>query len=96
MFKLLDCVNTGKFHSREEDITWIFTSVYGPVSCRERVNLWEEIGAIRGLWSEPWCMGGYFNTKRFPNESNRAGNITKSIRDFSEVIEDLELNDILI
>ncbi|RVW41086.1 hypothetical protein CK203_069681 [Vitis vinifera] len=23
----------------------------------ERECLWEEIGAIRGLWEEPWCLG---------------------------------------
>ncbi|RVW50024.1 Retrovirus-related Pol polyprotein from transposon RE1 [Vitis vinifera] len=25
------------------------------------IVLWEELGAIRGLWEEPWCIGGDFN-----------------------------------
>ena len=36
----------------------MFTGVYGPFSKEERECLWEEIGAIRGLWEEPWCLGG--------------------------------------
>ena len=45
----------------ENGLTWIFTSVYGPFSKGDRECLWEELGAIRGLWEDPWCLGGDFN-----------------------------------
>ena len=54
------------------------------------------LGAIRGLWSDPWCMGGDFNISRFSNEWNREGRITGSMRHFSQVIDDLELKDFLV
>ncbi|RVX00251.1 hypothetical protein CK203_026629 [Vitis vinifera] len=40
---------------------WRDLGVYGglwPFLREERECLWEEIGAIRGLWEEPWCLGG--------------------------------------
>ena len=32
---------------------WIFTRVYGPFSKEDREILWEELGAIRGIWDDP-------------------------------------------
>ena len=28
----------------------------------------EEFGAIRGIWGEPWCVGGDFNIYSIPRE----------------------------
>ena len=49
--------------------------------------------AIRGLWSDPWCIGGDFNINRFPNERNKEDIITGSKRRFSQVIGNIELKD---
>ena len=38
-----------RFKSLEEDFIWVFTGVYGPTMYGRREDLWEELGAIRGL-----------------------------------------------
>ncbi|RVW74015.1 hypothetical protein CK203_055872 [Vitis vinifera] len=41
----------------ENGTVWVFMGVYGPFTKEERECLWEEIGAIRGLWEDPWVDG---------------------------------------
>ena len=48
--------------------TWIFFGVYRSMIGSEKEDFWEELGAIRGLWEDPWCIGGDFNAVRFPEE----------------------------
>ncbi|RVW40426.1 hypothetical protein CK203_090038 [Vitis vinifera] len=38
----------------EDRFVWIFTGVYGPFSREDKEVFWEELGAIRGIWSDPW------------------------------------------
>ena len=83
-----------KFRFLDDNFTWIFTRVYGPTSKGERELLWEDLGAIRGLWGEPWCIGGNFNTTCFLVERNRKGRISGSMRRFPQVIDELELKDL--
>ena len=53
------------FKNGEDGVLWVFTSVYGLVCRKEMENFWDELGAIRGLWSDPWCVGGDLNLIRF-------------------------------
>ena len=69
-----------KFRFLDDNFTWIFAGVYGTTSKGERELLWEDLGAIRSLWGEPWCMGGDFNTTRFLVERNREGRISGFMR----------------
>ena len=55
----------------EDGMTWIFTGVYGPFSKEDRDCLWEELGAIRGLWEELWCLGEDFNVILSQRERSR-------------------------
>ena len=49
-----------QFKNCVDGVVWVFTGVYGPVCSRDREDFWEELGSIRGLWSDPWCVGGDF------------------------------------
>ena len=41
-----------RFRNVGDGVVWVFTEVYGLFSREERECLWEENGAIRGLWEE--------------------------------------------
>lgn len=68
----------------------VLRAVYGPNDTASREEFWLELGSVRGLWGDPWCIGGDFNITRFPNERNRVGLLPSSMRRFSDVIEELE------
>ena len=53
--------------------------------------LWEELGALRGLWEDLWCIGGDFNVIRFPCERSSVRRLNLLMRGFSQFIDDLEL-----
>ena len=72
-----------RFKVLEDGFTWIFIGVYGPTVYGIRKELWRGLGAIRGLWDDPWCIGGDFNMIRFPIEWNSDGRITNSMRRFA-------------
>lgn len=36
--------------------------MYGPLLKREREGFWSKLGAIKGLWSDPWCVAGDFSS----------------------------------
>ena len=82
------------FINVEDGFQWIFTGVYGLVVANLKENLWEELGSMRGLWSRPWCIGGDFNVTISPNESNKGGKVTPTMRCFAEVIDDLGVRDL--
>lgn len=42
--------------------------VYGPHTNPERREMWHELAAIKGLWSEQWVIGGDFNTCIYESE----------------------------
>ncbi|RVW55650.1 LINE-1 retrotransposable element ORF2 protein [Vitis vinifera] len=83
-----------RFRKVEDGAVWVFTGVYGPFTKNERDCMWDEIGAIRGLWEEPWCVGGDFNVIRSQNERNRQGRISATMRKFAQVIDELGLIDL--
>ena len=82
-----------RFKNCEDGFKWTFSGVYGSTMRRFRELFWEELGAIHGLWNDPWCIGGDFNMIRFPNERRRGGRMSSSMRRFSKVIDDLDLRD---
>ena len=57
-----------QFKNSVDGLRWVFTGVYGPVCRRDREVFWEEFRSIKGLWRDPWCVGGDFNMIRYPEE----------------------------
>ncbi|RVX09019.1 LINE-1 reverse transcriptase-like [Vitis vinifera] len=78
----------------EDGKVWIFTGVYGPFSKKDRETLWGELGAIRGIWDDPWCLGGDFNVTLSLEERSNQGRVSGAMRRFAQVVDDLELLDI--
>ena len=83
-----------RFKNCKDGFLWIFTGVYGPTLKRYREPFWEELGVIRGLWSDLWCIGGDFNVIRFPSKRSREGRLSGSMGRFTEVIDELALRDL--
>ena len=77
----------------EDGFQGIFMGVYGLVEGNLKENFWEELGAIRGLWTGPWCAGGDFNAITSLYESIKGGRVTSTMHRFAEVIDDLGMRD---
>ena len=60
----------------------------------KRELLWEELGSMKGLWEGPWCIGGDFKMVLSPNERNKEGKFSHSMRRFSKVMNELRLRDL--
>ncbi|RVW74084.1 hypothetical protein CK203_052234 [Vitis vinifera] len=87
----LFCLQETKIETLSEGV--IFTGVYGPSPRRQGLSL-EELGAIRGLWEEPWCIGGDFNVILSQRERSRQGRLSGAMRNFAQTVDDLELIDL--
>ena len=85
-----------RFWDVENGAVWVFTGVYDPFSKVERDELWEEFGAIRGLWEDPWCLGGDFNITLLQRERSSQRRISSTMRKFAEIVDDLGLVDLLL
>ena len=84
-----------KFKNDVDGLTWVFTGgVYGLVEGSLREAFWEELGAIRGLWQDPWCLGGDFNVTGSLMERSGSTRFMTEMQRFAEVIEELEVRDL--
>ncbi|RVW32461.1 hypothetical protein CK203_081279 [Vitis vinifera] len=75
-----------RFKNVEDGFVWMFTGVYGPFTIEERECLWEELGVIRGIWEDPWCLGGDFNIILFQRERSRQGRIINLGLDWTDFL----------
>ena len=82
------------FRMAEDGFQWAFSRVYGPIEKSLREPFWEELNLIKGLWEEPWCVGGDFNVILSPNERSKGGRTDNSMRRFFDILNDLGLRDL--
>ena len=82
------------FRMAEDGNQWAFSGVYSPVKKSLRESFWEELGSIKGLWEDPWCVDGDFNESLSPNERSRGSKISNTMRRFSDILNDLGLRDL--
>ena len=85
-----------RFTNCEGSFVWMFSGVYGPILIKEREDFWAKLGAIRGLWRDPWCIGGDFNVVRFLAERGGCLRMLVTMRCFSEVIDELGIKDLTL
>jgi len=85
---------TCKFESQVQDFSCHITGVYAPNCYVERRLVWEEIGSIRGLIEGPWAVCGDFKEARYVSEKRNCIRRTIGMREFSDLIEDLNLVDL--
>uniref|UniRef100_A0A0V0IIJ0 Putative ovule protein n=1 Tax=Solanum chacoense TaxID=4108 RepID=A0A0V0IIJ0_SOLCH len=84
---------TVRFLGKTQDFSWHLSGVYGPNDREERKEVWWELGAVRSLFDGPWVIAGDFNVVRSPSEKKNCIRINKAMEDFSDFIEDMELED---
>ncbi|WMV18962.1 hypothetical protein MTR67_012347 [Solanum verrucosum] len=84
---------TVRFLGKTQDFSWHLSGVYGPNDREERKEVWWELGAVRSLFDGPWVIAGDFNVVRSPSEKKNCIRIKKAMEDFSDFIEDMELED---
>ena len=78
----------------EDGFQWAFSGVYDSVEKSLREPFWEELGSIKGLWEEPWCVGGDFNEILSHDERSKGGRTSNSMRRFFDILNDLGLRDL--
>ena len=83
-----------KFKVVSSGLVWGFSGVYGPHRAVERRLMWEELARVGAWWDVPWCMGGDFNTVRYPSERVGSSSFSPSMQEFSEFISSIGFIDL--
>ncbi|KAM3222863.1 hypothetical protein P3L10_022133 [Capsicum annuum] len=66
----------------------------GVIIMVERKEVWDELGAVKGILEGPWAVCGNLNMCRFPTEKRDCQRRTSAMIELSDTIEDLELTDL--
>ena len=82
------------FKNVEDMFQWAFIGVYSLVENSKRELFWEELGALKSLWEDPWCLERDFNVTFSPYERNRGDRLFPSMRRFSKILNELGLRDL--
>lgn len=69
-------------------------NIYAPNDPIVRRNLWMEVALLKSSSQLPWCVGGDFNTIKSITERTGCTKLDRSMRDFLNFINVMELQDI--
>lgn len=61
------------------------------VDNKGRKRLWSEFRDIAGFSEKFWCLGGDFTVTRWSSDRSSGARITRSMRKFNRIIEELDL-----
>lgn len=86
-FSISSKVTTG-----QED-SWWFSGIYGPVRYNEKEGFWNEMAGLSLVYGGKWVLGGDFNVTRNIEEKANSTSMTRSMRQFNLLTEELELRD---
>ncbi|RVX19221.1 hypothetical protein CK203_008528 [Vitis vinifera] len=87
-WELMEAQECGRWASLD------FIGVYGPFSREDRGLYVGGARAIRGIWDDPWCLGGDFNVILSQGERSSQGRLTGAMRRFAHTVDELELLDL--
>ena len=66
-----------RFRNLDDNFVLVFIGIYDPTENTIRELLWVELGAIRGLWEDSWCLGGGFLHRQIPRRKKQRGKDNK-------------------
>ena len=79
--------------NNEGSSSWWLSGVYGPSKASFRDRFWDELAGLSYLCGDRWCIGGDFNVVRSIQEKFNSNRVTRSMKLFDELIEELNLKD---
>ncbi|OVA13055.1 Endonuclease/exonuclease/phosphatase [Macleaya cordata] len=85
---------TVHFTNKLDHFSQSFFGIYGPNVPRLRQDFWQELIDLYGHANNTWVLWGDFNVIRCCNEKRGGSRLTKSMRDFSNLVSTLNLVDL--
>ncbi|XP_070057680.1 uncharacterized protein [Nicotiana tomentosiformis] len=81
--------------SRNQQIEYEMTIVYGYNTVEQRRDLWQQLNSLSQTITKPWIILGDFNSISSPQDRLKGATVTSyEIKDFTECIQQLMLNEL--
>ena len=72
---------------------WWFIGLYGLCKASVRSDFCHELAGLQSICGNKWCIGGDFNVIKFLEEKNNNQRVSRSMKNFDELIRELGLSD---
>ncbi|KAL7175699.1 hypothetical protein ACSBR2_029314 [Camellia fascicularis] len=98
VFELQDCSSNKHFlllsGTSSHSFDCVIVNIYAPNEVLQRKKLWDSLVNLHSHYPNPWCVGRDFNEIRFLSERKGCSRIEKEMKEFNELVEQLELTDL--